>query len=199
VTQATLRILTLGTLLVGWALFGFAVALRPRGAASAIRHRDRRSLLAMLVQGIGFGLAWGIRRPLDAPFLPLGDLGAFLLFPIIGALALGSAALAVSAVRTLGRQWSLTAQVVEAHALITSGPYAVVRHPIYAAMFGLLLATGMTLSSWQALLLAAALFIVGTLWRIRLEERLLQQSFGPAYDRYAEKVPALLPWPRAHP
>lgn len=196
-TSAALPFVTLGILLFSWVLFGLAVALRPRGAAPAVRARDRRSLLAILVQGLGFGLVWGVRRPFGASFLPLGDLGPLFLFLVTGALALSAAALAVAAVRTLGKQWSLTAQVVEAHALIITGPYAVVRHPIYTAMFGLLLATGMTLSSWQALGIGAACFIGGTLWRIRMEERLLRQAFGAAYDRYAANVPAFLPWLRA--
>jgi protein-S-isoprenylcysteine O-methyltransferase Ste14 len=46
-----------------------------------------------------------------------------------------------SAVCALGKQWSIAARVVEGHELITDGPYRIVRHPIYAGMLGLLVAT----------------------------------------------------------
>jgi protein-S-isoprenylcysteine O-methyltransferase Ste14 len=57
-------------------------------------------------------------------------------------LAVGSGLFGVWAVRTLGRQWSLVARLADQHELITTGPYAAVRDPIYTALFGLLLATG---------------------------------------------------------
>jgi protein-S-isoprenylcysteine O-methyltransferase Ste14 len=69
------------------------------------------------------------------------------------------------------------------------------RHTIYTAMLGLLLATGMTLSSWQTLGIAVACFVGGTRYRIRVEERLLRQRFGAVYDHYAASVPAFPPWP----
>jgi protein-S-isoprenylcysteine O-methyltransferase Ste14 len=193
-TPSILHAITLAILFLGWGLFALALLTRPRVPAPPTQARDRRSLLAIAVQGIGFGLAWGARRPTGTPFLPLGEFGPLFFVALVAILALGSAGLAVTAVRTLGKQWSLTARVLETHTLITTGPYAVVRHPIYTAMFGMLLATGLTLSAWPALLIAAALFIGGTLWRISMEERLLKQSFGEAFDQYAARVPAFVPW-----
>ena len=73
-----------------------------------------------------------------------GDAGDWTIAIIASALALASGLFAVAAVRRLGAQWSFVARVTESHELITSGPYAIVRHPIYAAMLGLLIATGLT-------------------------------------------------------
>jgi protein-S-isoprenylcysteine O-methyltransferase Ste14 len=60
-------------------------------------------------------------------------------------------------------------------------------------MFGLLLATGLTMSRWTTLLVASAVFVAGTLIRIRSEEKLLRQAFGAAFEEYAREVPALIP------
>jgi protein-S-isoprenylcysteine O-methyltransferase Ste14 len=72
--------------------------------------------------------------------------------------------------------------------------YARVRHPIYTGMLGMLLATGLAASRPAALLAGLIVFWVGTLIRIRSEERLLRAAFGAEYDNYARRVPAVVPW-----
>ena len=110
------------------------------------------------------------------------------------ALAWASTGVVIAAVRTLGRQWSLEARVLEGHRLIVEGPYRYVRHPIYAAMLGLCIGTGVNLTPWGALAAATALYLVGTRLRTRAEEDLLTRELGEEYRRYAAEVPALLPW-----
>jgi protein-S-isoprenylcysteine O-methyltransferase Ste14 len=69
----------------------------------------------------------------------------------------------------------------------------VVRNPIYLAMLGMLIATGMAVSRWPALVCAAIVFAAGTAIRIRAEENLLRETFGATFDEYARRVPAFLP------
>jgi protein-S-isoprenylcysteine O-methyltransferase Ste14 len=107
--------------------------------------------------------------------------------------ALGSVWLITAAVKTLGKEWSLTARLVEGHKLATTGPYAYVRHPIYTGMLGMLVATGLAISHWTALLAALVIFFVGTIIRVRSEERLLREAFGEQFDDYARRVPAIVP------
>jgi len=104
----------------------------------------------------------------------------------------------LAAVRLLGKQWNVRAIVVERHQLITSGPYAVVRHPIYTGMFGLMLATGVANSTWYSLLLAIGFALPGTLMRIQQEETLLHETFGVQFETYQKSVPALFPRLRRH-
>ncbi len=79
-------------------------------------------------------------------------------------------------------------------ALVTSGPYAWCRHPLYAwsllASFGLGLATQTWL--WPVLAVAVLGFLFGR--EIPREERLLTQLHGAAFTAYAAETPAL--WPR---
>ena len=60
-------------------------------------------------------------------------------------------------------------------------------------MLGMLVATGLAVSHWQALVLAILVFLAGNEIRIRSEERLLREEFGAAFDDYARRVPALFP------
>ena len=99
----------------------------------------------------------------------------------------------MTAVRTLGKEWSVTARLVEGHKLITGGPYQLVRNPIYTAMFGMLLATGLAISHWAAIIVAVIVFAIGTRMRIRSEERLLRGAFGAEFESYAHRVPAVVP------
>ena len=107
--------------------------------------------------------------------------------------AVGSIWLVIAAVNTLGKEWSLTARLVEGHKLATSGAYAYVRHPIYTGMLGMLIATGLAVSHWLALLVALAVFFVGTRIRVLREEKLLREAFGADFEEYERRVRAIIP------
>ncbi len=107
--------------------------------------------------------------------------------------AIASSWFCFAAARALGRHWALVARVIEGHELVRLGPYAVVRNPIYLAMLGMLFATGLAVSRWQALAFATIVFLIGTEIRIRSEEKLLREAFGPKFDEYARQVPAFVP------
>jgi len=93
----------------------------------------------------------------------------------------------------IGRNWSGVITVKEDHALIRTGPYAIVRHPIYT---GLLLAIiGSALARGDvAALLAVALMLYAVLRRVGIEERWMSETFGQAYVDYKAVTPALVPF-----
>src|SRR5215469_6687758 len=117
---------------------------------------------------------------------------------LLAALILGGIAdvLMWSAIPNLGRQFRIQAGLYEDHELVHSGPYAVVRHPIYASLLALTLATGVLLSPWQWVTVGALLCIAGSEIRIHIEDRLLESRFGEQFRRYRGKVPAYLPFIR---
>ena len=108
-------------------------------------------------------------------------------------LAAASAAIMIAAERTLGRQFAYQARLVGGHRLITSGPYRWVRHPIYTGLYGLALATALVRGNWLLIPIFTAVFAVGTAMRVRSEERLLRDEFGPEFEEYARRVPAVIP------
>jgi protein-S-isoprenylcysteine O-methyltransferase Ste14 len=131
-----------------------------------------------------------------APFTPIssGIRAVAVSFSLAAILvAVVSITIVKAAVKTLGKEWSVTARVVEGHKLATEGPYRFVRHPIYTGMLGMLLATGLAISHWLALIAAIVIFFVGTVIRIKSEERLLQEALGSEFDSYARSASAIVP------
>src|SRR5260370_42300871 len=104
--------------------------------------------------------------------------------------------LAWMATRHLDKQWRFEAALSEDHELIRTGPYRWVRHPIYASMLGMLLATGFAWSWWPLLLLALTIFLVGTEIRVRAEDRLLGDRFGESFADYRSRGRAYIPFLR---
>ena len=117
--------------------------------------------------------------------------------PVVGGigvvLALAGAAFAVWARLTIGRNWSGTITVKADHELQTSGPYAIVRHPIYSGLLFTLLGTAVVIGEWRGLA-ALALAFVGWRWKSLIEERVMTEQFGKAYADYKRRVKALIPF-----
>jgi protein-S-isoprenylcysteine O-methyltransferase Ste14 len=100
--------------------------------------------------------------------------------------------LAIWARAYLGQNWSGTVTVKIAHSLVRTGPYRVVRHPIYT---GIVLAMAGT-ALCQGRLFAysgAALAGLGLWLKSRLEERFMIQTFGSEYEEYRRSTGALFP------
>jgi len=179
--------------ITGWTAFAVIFMLRKAPGTTEAQKRDTVSIVGIILQAIAFALVWSQRRPFIAPTSGSGLMSAILLDLVILLLLVGSIWFVTKAVKTLGKQWSLAAKLVKQHQLVVQGPYGLVRHPIYAGMLGMFMATGLALSDWWAIGTGLVLFVVGTMIRIRVEEKLLRTAFGNKYDEYAAKVPALLP------
>jgi protein-S-isoprenylcysteine O-methyltransferase Ste14 len=157
-----------------------------RGAAS-------RTWPVVLLMAVGFvALGFVLWRPLPflmpAPVaLTLSTLGAIFYFPGAGLYLWGFA--------TLGSQFRVSgilgAELYREHRLITHGPYAVIRHPMYAGV--LLAALGATLifRTWaMAIFLPISLVVVARAGR---EEALLAEEFTGAWEAYMARVPKWIP------
>jgi protein-S-isoprenylcysteine O-methyltransferase Ste14 len=179
---------------VGWLLFALAFIARKPLGHSKEKKRVSASFGAIVLQGAGFGLTWSLRRASFTPIFPARMPIQIVIALVAIALVAFAAWMVNAAVRTLGKQWALAARVVEDHALITAGPYRLVRHPIYSGMFMMMIATGLVVGTWQGLLAGSVIFLAGTLWRVRLEETLLIETFGSQYEDYKKRVPAFIPW-----
>jgi len=171
------------------------VVIGKRGAARGAQQRDPKSMLGMLLQCVGYAICFAAYRPQFGALFPMPRNGAIALGSFTIAIALASAWLCYAAARALGKHWALMARVIEGHELVSSGPYAIVRNPIYLAMLGMEIATGLAISRWWAIVAGIIIFLIGTDIRIRSEERILRAAFGAKFEDYARRVPALLPRP----
>ena len=101
-------------------------------------------------------------------------------------------ALALWARTLLGTNWSGRPATKTGHELVTSGPYRVIRHPIYTGMLTMMLGTALIAGAPGLLVLVAFSAIVA--YRVRVEERLMQQLFPDAYPEYRGRTRALIPF-----
>lgn len=100
---------------------------------------------------------------------------------------------AVWAREHLGRNWSRSVTLKQDHELITSGPYAVVRHPIYTGILTGCLGT--VIAEGQARSLIAFLLVSSVIYaKLRLEEKWMRSHFGDTYEAYGRRVAALVPF-----
>jgi protein-S-isoprenylcysteine O-methyltransferase Ste14 len=157
------------------------------------RKREPTSIAGIALQGVSYAVVWSVHREFFTPIAPLGKFFEIASAAVTTVVAFGSVWFVSAAVRTLGEQWSLAARVLEGHNLITSGPYNIVRNPIYTGMFGMLLATGLAISYWIGLVIAIIIFALGTAVRVHSEEKLLRETFGEDFEAYARRVPAVVP------
>ncbi|HUI94151.1 MAG TPA: isoprenylcysteine carboxylmethyltransferase family protein [Xanthobacteraceae bacterium] len=176
-------------LLVAWIPGYLAAAGPPRASPQVVPRALQFAATALLFAG--FVLLFGRALPghgvrVTPPDAPLGALGA--------ALALAGIAFAIWARRVLGRNWSgLVMGVRDGHELVQTGPYAIVRHPIYTGLALAMLGTALTIGTLFAWLGVAA-GLCGILLRVAIEERLMAAEFGAAHAAYRQRTRKLVPF-----
>ena len=97
-------------------------------------------------------------------------------------------------VRTLGRFFTMEIGIREGHELVERGPYRVLRHPSYTGYLLILAGIAVAYRSWIALAVPVAVTGIFLASRIRQEERMLAQAFGPAYFEYRKRTYRLIPY-----
>lgn len=93
----------------------------------------------------------------------------------------------------LGKYWSSMPAIRVDHKLIRTGPYSLVRHPIYTGILFAIAGTAIIIGEPLGLIVFFLILTV-YLWKIRVEEKYLQDEFGEAYAQYKNEVPALIPF-----
>ena len=162
----------------------------------AFLARRSRARLALGLIEVGAVGAWAAARYLlrfDPTLLPPSLTAAGALLGL--ALTAAGAGLAAWAKLRLGRWFSMTFGVKPGHELVTDGPYAVTRHPIYTGLVAAVAGSALVWDSALTLALAAV-FAGSFVLHTRAEEALFAAHFGEAFAAYRRRVPRLLPWPR---
>ena len=181
---------TLVTLAV--VLLGLARSLaRPRGRAVGRANQVLRLPTYILISIGYFGLWYLLWKPIPIALSPAVRivalaLGALLLFPGLGLVLWGRL--------VLGKMYNVSsalgAQLYADQQLITHGPYAIVRNPMYVGIIAATLGGLLIYRTWS---LVFALTFFGLVIRARREEEALSAEFGAAREAYCQRVPAWLP------
>jgi protein-S-isoprenylcysteine O-methyltransferase Ste14 len=178
---------TLGSFILAvWAIFWIYWLISAFGAkASAARSRRIRpvGLLIIVLGGVAIRLA-NARGGLGVGSPGLQALGVIVF--------LSGLALAVWARVHLGRNWGMPMTERAEPELVTSGPYRLVRHPIYSGiLLGIL---GTALATNLYLLLAFGVALAYFAYSATVEERLLTETFPDAYPSYRARTKMLIPY-----
>ena len=176
-----------------WLVFiAFWIAMARGGKAVAERESVSSRLSHYLPPAIAIYLLAAPHVPiavLDDRFVPLTPLpvrfGAALTFAGI--------AFAIWARVWIAGNWSSDVTLKRDHELIVDGPYRWVRHPIYTGILVAMAGTALAVGEWRGVL--AVVLACAAYWRkLTIEAAVMRRQFGEAYARYAERVPALVPF-----
>lgn len=108
------------------------------------------------------------------------------------ALTAAGIGVAIWARNHIGQYWSSNITLKAEHKLIRTGPYSVMRHPIYSGLLLAFIGTTLVNGEWRALI-AVALLLISHSWKALREEALLRTAFGAEYDEYRRRTGFLLP------
>ncbi len=177
-----------------WSLWlvSWIVAARWTGStAKRPSFGDEFPYRAATVAGVLLMVLGAGRLPYGGPRLWLLGEGMVWLLVVVVALGL---AFTWWARLYLGRLWSSSVTRKAGHRVVDTGPYGIVRHPIYTGIIAAVFATA-AMKGAVAGLAGAVLMTVGFWLKARLEERFLREQLGAeAYDSYRRRVPMLLPF-----
>jgi protein-S-isoprenylcysteine O-methyltransferase Ste14 len=177
-------------LFVCWLLWALAF-IRPRSQASGQKEavRDSSSKWGIVLEAVGFLCVSAHVHPVGFQKSAPSLIASMILAPAAVCLVWG-------ATRHLGKQWRFQAGLNQDHELIQTGPYSVIRHPIYTSMFGMLLAAGFAIAWWPLFVTGVIFFIIGTEIRVRAEEGLLAAHFQDTFPAYRARTSAYIPFLR---
>ena len=140
------------------------------------------AIILLVLQNIPFSI-------LDQRFVPSG----FTSFWIGVVLTASGLLFSIWARHHLGANWSQAVTIKQDHQLVTSGPYAYVRHPIYTGLLLALFGTAVAIGKWRGLVAVVLVFAV-LFYKLRFEEKLMRAQFVESYETYSRRVSALIPY-----
>jgi protein-S-isoprenylcysteine O-methyltransferase Ste14 len=162
-----------------------------RGGAR-VRARQSGSDRAPLVANVA---AFGLYVPSLLVFSGSSAGSAALLLASTGALlGLAGAAVVVRSRAELGPAWSFVPKADQSTGLVTTGPYRLVRHPIYLGLLLFAMGEALTFGSWPAVMIVLFGMAPTFAWRARAEEKLLGRTYGDRYAAYRQRTRMIIPF-----
>ena len=96
--------------------------------------------------------------------------------------------------KELGKNWSISLEIRDKHQLVSGGPYALIRHPMYTSFLLMALGQAFLLSNWFVGLAGLIGFAFLFFLRVDKEERMMIDIFGPTYRDYMGRTKRIIPY-----
>jgi protein-S-isoprenylcysteine O-methyltransferase Ste14 len=174
--------------LISWAIGAFFSARTEKH----VRTWDSRAYRIPILAGAILLTPWTAELLGEQPLWNPGNTATY----VLAVLTLAGTLFTWWARIHLGRFWSNAITRKEGHRVIDTGPYGLVRHPIYTGLIGAMSATAIAVGTVTALL-GAFLIAIGLWQKARMEEGFLTSELGAdAYGPYCRRVPMLIPFLR---
>jgi protein-S-isoprenylcysteine O-methyltransferase Ste14 len=179
--------------IVAWYVIRYPFERRARRVRVVSNNRSRSETVGLVSALVGlaivpgFYVATGIPKTADYPAKAWAVALGTIIF---------SSALWVfrRSHKELGRNWSITLEIREQHKLVCTGPYALVRHPMYTSFLLMGLGQAFLLSNWVVGLAGLIGFAVLFFLRVDKEESMMLENFGSQYRSYMEKTKRIIPY-----
>ena len=176
-----------------WYVFGLWIVwilqfalFRPKEKGTPVKMAPQ-ARWGIFLQALGYWAIYLPARMLWAQPVPLWRLAPGIAFGLVGIW------LASAGIRHLGKQWRINAALNADHELISTGPYQIIRHPIYGSMFAMMIMSTLMVGRLPWWPIGVALFILGIEIRVHVEDGLLRGRFGSQFEEWKKRVPAYLP------
>ena len=174
---------------IGWIVSWLVAAFWSNRTEKLALTGDTLLYRACIVAGAVLMTPWASRRLSAVPLWNVGYASAY----VFAALTLAGILFAWWARIHIGRLWSGSITRKEGHRVVDTGPYALVRHPIYTGLIAAIVASALAQATVVAFA-GAALLTIGFWLKAGAEERFLTAELGAdAYGAYRRRVPMLVP------
>jgi protein-S-isoprenylcysteine O-methyltransferase Ste14 len=173
---------------LAWGVFWMAAAFRTKPTLWRESFGSRAShVILLLAAAVLLARPRWLPALLSERVVPAGTV-----LPIFGAVMVAAGlGFCVWARIHLGRNWSGIITVKQDHTLVRTGPYRVVRHPIYTGLLLALIGTAAAIGEWRGIL-AVMCALIGFLRKLQVEEERMRENF-PEYAQYRRQTAALIP------
>jgi protein-S-isoprenylcysteine O-methyltransferase Ste14 len=190
------NLLLLSVLLVSfliWFVTEAIIEIRQRKRFRAGAQRQDKGSLRVVVGTVGLGATLCALLAFTVPATAIASARTFLFWLGI-VLVYAGIALRLYAINVLGASFTSTVAITPNQPLVEAGPYRLIRHPAYTGVLITLLGFGLCYTNWLGLLVIVGCALIGFSYRVRVEERVLQEHLGQRYQEYMRRTKRLIPF-----
>jgi Putative protein-S-isoprenylcysteine methyltransferase len=178
---------------VAWYVIRYPFERRAKRVRVVASRRTTSEIVGLAAAVIGMAVIPAIYVATGFP--EAADYPAQVWAVVVGALVYASALwLFRRSHKELGRNWSITLEIREKHKLIRTGPYALVRHPMYTSFLLMAVGQAFLIANWAVAAAGLLGFAVLAILRIGKEERMMRDTFGDEYVAYIRQTKRIVPF-----